>query len=596
MPVKDLIIFGAIFGGTLMLAGVLRAALAGYQEHDPPHLDARGMLLFVPLVVLLAGGVRGDALVPLLGAVAVYLLTMLGRVLHMPRWLRVMFVLIIAAILHHHGVGIETVRLPLIEGYWELGWLSLPVTAAWLLLCAVLFGRAGNIPSVSFGVAGLSGVTFYIVYLMVPWAGDETTRWIALAIAGVSLAQLPAVGQVSTLPAQPSSYAMGFLIGALSVVGALKHTAAIAALLPMLVIGVPLFGATYTYISRLRGMHIGQRRRHLHEVLLEQGYSPRQVQGVLLGLAAYLCLLGLLMVSLIPQPAWIKVLVLLAGLLIGPLVFWIILRCLCPRVPAEGRPTEIEMFDVHLDPLSMEEALERAESFIREGGPHIIVTSDTSAIVRAQEDEELRTIINEADLATMDGQGVVLCARLLNFPVSTRVPGVDMMARLCEICGRLNQPIALLGAMPGVAEEAARRLEEHYPGLRVAYHHDGYFSPEEEPAIVAAIREARPAVLFVAMGIPKQEKWIHRHMDELQVPVCMGVGGSLDVIAGRVKRAPEWMQRWGLEWLYRTALEPRRLPRLVALPRLFFMSLRTALFPSSSRNSSAPSANGVETK
>lgn len=171
-----------------------------------------------------------------------------------------------------------------------------------------------------------------------------------------------------------------------------------------------------------------------------------------------------------------------------------------------------------------------------------------------------------------------------------------MMARLCEICGRLNQPIALLGAMPGVAEEAARRLEEHYPGLRVVYHHDGYFSPEEEPAIVAAIREARPAVLFVAMGIPKQEKWIHRHMDELQVPVCMGVGGSLDVIAGRVKRAPAWMQRWGLEWLYRTALEPRRLPRLAALPRLFFMSLRTALFPSSSRNSSAPSTNGVETK
>lgn len=596
MLVKDLIVFGVIFTGTLALAGVLRAALAGQQEHDPPHLDARGMLLFVPLMVLLAVGVRGDALVPMLGAVAVYLLTMLGKVLHTPRWLRVVFVLITAAVLYRHGISIETVRLPLMDAHWELGWLSLPVTAAWLLVCAMLFGRAGNIPSVSFGVAGLSGVTFYIVYLMVPWAGDDTTRWIALAIAGVSLAQLPAIGQISALPAQPSGYAVGFLIGALGVVGALKHTAAIAALLPMLVISVPLFGATYTYISKLRGMHIGQRRQHLHEVLLEQGYSPRQVLGVLLGLSAYLCLLGLLMVSLMDQSAWVKALVLVAGLLVGSVVFLVILRCLCPRAPAEGWPAEIEMFDVHLDPLSMEQALERAEGFIREGGPHIIVTSDTSAIVRAQEDEELRTIINEADLATMDGQGVVLCARLLNFPVSARVPGVDMMARLCEICGRLNQPIALLGAMPGVAEEAARRLEQRYPGLRVVYQHDGYFDAEDEPAIVAAIRDARPAVLFVAMGIPKQEKWIARHMDELQVPVCMGVGGSLDVIAGRVKRAPAWMQRWGLEWLYRTVLEPRRLPRLAALPRLFFMSLRTALFPPAPRTPTTRAANEAESK
>lgn len=595
MLVKDLIVFGVIFGGTLALAGILRAALAGQQDHEPPHLDARGMLMFVPLIVLLAVGVRGDALVPMLGAVAVYLLTMLSKVLHTPRALRVVLVLITAAILHRHGVSIETIRLPLTDFHWELGWLSLPLTAAWLVVCAMLFGRAGNIPSVSFGVAGLTGVTFYIVYLMVPWAGDDTARWIALAIAGVSLAQLPAIGQVSNLPAQPSGYAIGFLIGALGVVGALKHTTAIVALLPMLVISVPLFGATYTYVSRMRGMQIGERRQHLHEVLLEQGYSPRQVLGVLLGLSAYLCLLGLLLVHLMPQPAWVKALVLVVGLMIGPLVFLVILRCLCPRAPAEGCPEEIEMFDVHLDPLTMEEALERATSFIRDGTPHLIVTSDTSAIVRAQEDEELRTIINQADLATMDGQGVVLCARLLNFPVGTRVPGVDMMMRLCEICAQLDQPIALLGALPGVAEEAARRLEQRYPGLQVVYHHDGYFTPEEEPEIVAAIREARPAVLFVAMGIPKQEKWIHRHMDELQVPVCMGVGGSLDVIAGRVKRAPEWMQRWGLEWLYRTALEPRRLPRLAALPRLFFMSLRAVLFPPSPRRSSQ-SADGAETE
>ncbi|MEA3403727.1 MAG: WecB/TagA/CpsF family glycosyltransferase [Armatimonadota bacterium] len=575
MLTNDLLLLAVIFGGALALARVLRAALEGEQDHPPPHLDARGLLLYVPLVVFLAAGTSEDTLVPLMGAAAVYLLAMLRRALHTPRGLRVVLLLAAAAVVYYYGVSIETFRIPLTSVSYELGWLSLPLTAAWLVVCAVLFGRAGDIPRVSFGVAGLTGVTFYLICLMVPWAVGPAAKLLALSVAGVSMTQVFGFGEVSQKSAEPSSYAMGFLIGALAVVGALKHAAAIAALLPLLVISVPLFGATYTYISRLRGMRIGQRRQHLHEVLLEEGYSQQQVVGVLLGLSAYMCLLGLLMVRLIPQPPWVKATVLVAGLLIGPFVCFVILRML-------GRPVErsaetVEVLNVRLHPLSMEEALKRAESFIRQGGSHMIVTSDTSAVVRAQSDEELRTIINEADLAMMDGQGVVLCARLLNFPASCRVPGVDMMERLCEIAARLHRPVALLGAAPGVASDAARVLEQRYPGLEVVYTHHGYFTPQEEPQIVADIRDARPAALFVAMGIPKQEKWIKRHMDELKVPVCMGVGGSLDVIAGRVKRAPLWMRRWGLEWLYRTALEPRRLPRLAALPKLFLMTLRKLL-------------------
>ncbi|MGC9316747.1 MAG: WecB/TagA/CpsF family glycosyltransferase [Armatimonadota bacterium] len=575
MLTNDLLLLAVILGGALALARLLRAALEGQQDHPPPHLDARGLLLYIPLVIFLAAGGPADAVVPLIGAAVVYLLAMLGRALRTPRSARVMLVLAVAAIVHHYGVSIETFRVPLTSVSYQLGWLSLPITAAWLVICAVLFGRAGSIPSVSFGVAGLTGVTFYLICLMVPWAVGPAAKLLALSVVGVSMTQLFEFGKVSDRPAEPSSYAMGFLIGALAVVGALKHAAAIAALLPLLVISVPLFGATYTYISRLRGMRIGQRRQHLHEVLLEEGYSQQQVFGVLMGLSAYMCLLGLLLVRLIPQPPWVKATVLLAGLLIGPFVCFVILRLL--DRPVERGAETVEMLNVRLHPLSMDEALERAESFIRQGGPHMIVTSDTSAVVRAQSDEELRTIINEADLATMDGQGVVLCARLLNFPASCRVPGVDMMERLCEIAARLRRPVALLGAAPGVASEAARVLEERYPGLQVVYTHHGYFTPEEEPQIVANIRDCRPAALFVAMGIPKQEKWIKRHMDELQVPVCMGVGGSLDVIAGRVKRAPRWMRRCGLEWLYRTALEPRRLPRLAALPKLFLMTLRKLL-------------------
>ncbi len=581
MLMSDALLFVLIAGGTLGLASVLRVILAGEQEHPAPWLDARGLLFFVPLIVLLGMRAPLEVTVPVMTGAAVYLLVALGAVLGMPRGARVILVLIAAAVLFAHGVRIETVRVPFTAFTFSLGWFSFPLTAAWLLVCAVLFGRAGSIPSVSFGVAGITGLSFYLICRTVPWATGSAAQALAVAVAAVCLAQLPRWGQVSHRSAIPSSYAMGFVIGALAVVGSLKHAAAIAALLPILLISVPLFGATYTYVSRLRGMRIGERRQHLHEALLQQGYSPHQVLGVLLGIAAYMGLLGLLMVSLIPQAPWLKLLVLLAGLGFGPLVGFLVLRMLRRESPVEAvsDPRTIEMFNVRLHPVTMDEALVRAEEFLRDGRPHMIVTSDTSAVVRAQEDEELRTIINEADLVTMDGQGVVLCARLLDFPVAGRVPGCDMMQRLCEICGRLEQPVALLGAAPGVAEEAAAVLQRRYPGLRVVYQHHGYFSQEEQPGIIEEIRAARPAVLFVAMGIPKQEKWIKRHMQELQVPVCMGVGGTLDVVAGRVKRAPKWMQRCGLEWLYRTALDPRRLPRLAALPKLFVWTIGAVLLP-----------------
>ncbi len=596
MAVNDALLFALIAGGTLGLASVLRLTLAGEHEHSPPHLDARGLLLFVPLLVLLATGAPLSGMVPVMTGLGIYLLTAVGNTLSMPRWVRVGLVILAAWILFVHGVQIETVRSPFTANTLGLGWLSFPVTATWLLVCAVLFGRAGSIPSVSFGVAGITGITFYVICRIVPWATGPVAQSLAVAVAAVSLAQLPRWGQVSHRPAIPSSYAMGFIIGALAVVGSLKHAAAIAALLPILLISVPLFGATHAYVSALRGMRIGERRQHLHEVLLERGYSAHQVFAVLLAITAYMGLLGMLMVVLIPQTPLVKFLVLIGGLAFGPLVGFLILRLLPRESPTETTrdPSAVEMFNVRLHPVTMDEALDRAEEFMREDRPHMIVTSDTSAVVRAQEDEELRTIINEADLATMDGQGVVLCARLLDFPVADRVPGCDMMQLLCEMCGKLEQPVALLGAAPGVAEKAAEELERRYEGLRVVYHHHGYFDEDEEAQIVKDIRQARPGALFVAMGIPKQEKWIKRHMEELEVPVCMGVGGSLDVIAGHVQRAPEWMQRFGLEWLYRTAMDPRRLPRLAALPKLFVWTIGTVLSSAGPARAQAKSVDGTE--
>jgi N-acetylglucosaminyldiphosphoundecaprenol N-acetyl-beta-D-mannosaminyltransferase len=606
----DLTLLAVMLAATTALAAVLHRLLLPVQDRPGRRLDTKGLLLFGPLVVLFVAGAPEEALLPIMAALGVYLFVAVTDVLGTPRITRVAFVVLVAVVVATQGIRIESIRLPGTSTYYELGWASWALTALWLLLCSALFGRAGSIPSVSFGVAALSGVTFYIVCLLVPWATGETAtaRIVALAVVGVSLPQLLSLGMpvsagqppgetaeagrgtgqaanASSLrrTASPSSYATGFLIGSLAVIGALKHTASLAVLLPLLVISVPLFGATFAYAAALRdgwrAMHIGQRRRHLHELLLEQGYSQSQVFSVLIGVAAYMCVLGVVLVLLTSQPFWVKLLVLLGGISTGPFIFFVILRMLRHEgpLPVRAEPVSINLFNVRLHAVTMEQALAQAESFVREGGPHMIVTSDTSTVIRAQDDEELRAIINEADLATVDGTGVVVAARMLNLPLSGRVAGVDMMQALCEIATRLDAPVYLLGAQPGVPEEAAARLAASYPGLKVAGCQHGYFAEEKEREVVEAIKAAKPAVLFVAMGIPKQEKWIKRHLRELGVPVCMGVGGSFDVIAGRVKRAPEWMRCYGLEWLYRTLKQPRRLPRLAALPRMFLMTVHTLL-------------------
>ncbi len=152
-----------------------------------------------------------------------------------------------------------------------------------------------------------------------------------------------------------------------------------------------------------------------------------------------------------------------------------------------------------------------------------------------------------------------------------------MMDRLCEVAARKGYSVYLIGAEPGVAEEAAQEMQRRYPGLRIAGIQHGYFTPDEEPAVVKAIADAKPDLLFVAFGAPRQEKWIRKYMDELGAPVAIGVGGSFDVFAGRTERAPAWMQRAGLEWMWRVLKEPKRIKRLGALPRLVWITLKTAL-------------------
>jgi len=221
----------------------------------------------------------------------------------------------------------------------------------------------------------------------------------------------------------------------------------------------------------------------------------------------------------------------------------------------------IEIFDIPIDNLTVEETLQKIEEFIRSGRVHQHVVVNVDKIVKAQRDAKLREVIRSCDLINVDGQPVVWMSRWLGQPLKERVNGTDLMMALIERSAQKGYRPFFLGAREEIVTKLAQTLQAQYPQLRVAGWHDGYWSVEEEPAVVEQIRRSRADILFVAISSPKKEIFLGRWKGELGVPFMMGVGGSFDVAAGHVKRAPRWMQKTGLEWLYRLIQEPARMWR-----------------------------------
>lgn len=203
-----------------------------------------------------------------------------------------------------------------------------------------------------------------------------------------------------------------------------------------------------------------------------------------------------------------------------------------------------------------------------EPGLHQIATVNPEFIMTAQRDAEFRRVLNRAELCLPDGVGLILAGRWLGRPFPERVAGSDFVYHLAQLAARDGWRLFLLGAAPGVAEEAAAVFRKHFPELIIAGTHAGSPDPAENEAIVERINESRAGLLYVAFGAPNQDKWISRNGDALtSVRVAMGVGGSLDFVAGRTTRAPRWVQEVGLEWLHRLVKEPWRWRRMLALPQ-----------------------------
>jgi N-acetylglucosaminyldiphosphoundecaprenol N-acetyl-beta-D-mannosaminyltransferase len=234
----------------------------------------------------------------------------------------------------------------------------------------------------------------------------------------------------------------------------------------------------------------------------------------------------------------------------------------------------VSILGLPVDKLTMDEAIEKIEAFVASKKPHIIVTADSSAIVRAQSDDEFRRIVESADLVTPDSTGVVWAARRKGTPVKERVSGVDLADRICARSADKGWRIFLLGAAPGVAEIAAEKMRLRHPGCNIVGARHGYFPEDSDEIVAKEVAEKKPDVLFVAMGIPRQEKFIARTQAIVGASVAMGVGGTLDVLSGRAKRAPKFVQNMSMEWLWRLILNPKKWSKARSLPRFAWMVLR----------------------
>ena len=247
----------------------------------------------------------------------------------------------------------------------------------------------------------------------------------------------------------------------------------------------------------------------------------------------------------------------------------------------------ITLMGCQVDNLTMEETLGKVEGFIATGLPHQHVVVNVDKLVKASHDAELRQIINDCALVNVDGMPVVWASRLLGKPLKERVAGVDLFEALMRRAGEKGWRVFLLGAREEVVSKVAETYTRKYPNLVLAGYRNGYWRDEEEQLVAEQVRLSGADLLFVAISSPKKEQFLGKYQAHMRVPFAMGVGGTFDVAIGKVKRAPRWMQKAGLEWFYRFLQEPRRMFRRYFIEDMAFVGLLIKEAWSTSRSKQA---------
>lgn len=235
----------------------------------------------------------------------------------------------------------------------------------------------------------------------------------------------------------------------------------------------------------------------------------------------------------------------------------------------------VRIFGVRIDCVDMDGAFNRFLALLNEERTAVIYTPNTEMVMMAENDMAFKDVLNGADLVIPDGIGLIHASKIHHLGLTDRVPGIELMERILRYCHTTRRSIYLFGGKPGTADLAGQKILEKYPNIIIKGIENGYFGPEDENRIIDNINEAKPDVLFVALGAPKQEKWIAKHRRTLNAHISMGIGGSLDVYAGNVKRAPVFFQKLGIEWMHRLLKEPSRIGRMMALPKFMIKVITT---------------------
>ncbi len=236
----------------------------------------------------------------------------------------------------------------------------------------------------------------------------------------------------------------------------------------------------------------------------------------------------------------------------------------------DSRQDRVQVLGVQIDNVTMDEVVDRIHQAIKDKKPWQVNTLNAEILYQAQSDVALMQAILRSHMVTPDGTGVVWAARYLGQPLKERVTGIDLLTRLLALSPQRDYRLFFYGAKPTVLVKALNNLKASYPGLSIVGSCHGYITEDEQPSLLQAIRKAKPDLLFVALGAPRQELWIEKNLPLLPPLVAIGVGGSLDVLSGELKRAPQCIQSLRLEWLYRALVQPSRLGRLLVLPRFIF--------------------------
>ena len=465
------------------------------------------------------------------------------------------------------GLGISFVGFPGGSYLFLNRYSSLLATALWVGLFPLLLQEMDQVP----GLAGFLSAVSWIVMLIVTGLSKQHIQGaFYMTLVGVSILAVfwSRHGHSYQRLGEPVAALWGTLIAGTSIMGVSKGvTFSTLMLIPLGLFAIPMVEASVNIVSRTFSSR-SQGSLFLYRRLVSRGMDHTPAVRSVGSLCA---VMGAAVASFQLRDENMALAALLSStILLGGFLFVVstgIKRSTSNRSSLWGTP---------IDSISADYALGRTRSLILQGGPgRYFVTLDALSALRAREDRHFREIVTGADLVLPDGKGLTWALGFLGAPSVQRIPGVEFVERMCRLASMEGWPVFLLGGVPGVGEKAAENLKKLYPGLLVGGVRHGYLDASEAGSLLEEIRDSGSRFIFVGMGVPRQEAWMFEHHHLLPGTISIGVGGSFDVISGNLKRAPLFLQKAGLEWLFRLIQEPWRWSRVRRLPLFVYHVILT---------------------